>query len=362
MRVAPEMLSSVRVASRLAAGVAAAVLLVAMAGSTVFASGWGNGGGSSPGICPGGSTSGQVVNTGHAVSISAGAGFSCPVPGGTSFGNQPKAGYSTESSPANGSPCTKYRFQPLTFSDEGETAKATYTFPSGRTQNESLSSFPYAGTANYWIEFSQQGKVQNGTCVTSSLTWQQLGVVSGQWTITPGTSGFTSDPNVWAANMTDFLTNNSGTVGTLPQANGLVGLPQCFWIDNLQAAHEREVVLDGSPDASGREIRYVLIITAQLGSVTWWFGDNAIGETAPQVCGSHDQVTAHTYRQISWGQPNHVYSNIHASETWTLTAYLDWYASDGYGSRQIPLRNPTQTISTPSITLSVGQEEGVPVQ
>jgi hypothetical protein len=334
-----------------------------MAGSTAFAGGWGNGGGSAPGVCPGGSSEGQVVNTGHAVSIHAGARFSCPEPGGTSFGNQPKAGYSTGTEAPNGSPCTKYRYQPLTFSDEGETAKATYTFPSGQRQNESLSTFPSAGIDNYWIEFTQGGKVQSGDClVPGSLTWKQQGVVDGEWTITPGTSVFTSDPNVWAGNVTDFLNNNSGTIGSMPDAKGLVGLPQCFWINDLQQEHDREVVLDGSSDASGRMIRYVLLITARLGQVQWDFGDgNTDQVAAPSVCGSHDQITAHTYRTISWYKPNHQYA-IHATEQWTLTAYLQWYASDGYGSRQIPLNDPVQYITTPNIPLTVGQEEGVPVQ
>jgi hypothetical protein len=361
MRVAPEMLRSVRVTSRLVGGFAVAVLVLAMAGSTAFANGLGGPSTSAPSVCPGGSTEGQVVNTGHAVSISAGASFSCPEPGGYSFGNQPKASFWVP----NGTSCTQYRYQPLTFSDEGETAKATYTFPNGQVQNESLSSFPDAGIDNYWIEFSKPGTVQNQVCnVSNSLTWKQDAVVPGEWVITPGTSQFVSDPNVWAGDMYNFLNNNSGTIGTMPQTKGLVGLPQCFWINDLQASHEREVVLDGSPDVSGRQIRYVLIIVAQLGTVEWHFGDpySNAKESAPSECGAHNQITAHTYSQISWYQPNHVYQGISATETWTLSAYLYWYDTYGYGSRQITLANPTQNITTPSITLSVGQEEGVPVQ
>lgn len=317
---------------------------------------------------------GSSSNSGSTFDVSGNAGIVCHPPGGQGYGDKTRTIWSP---PPNGTACVNYADQPVKFNDPGA-GGTVYTAPWG-TFTTPTGGYPgpmivngQSGGGNHQPAFedakaryAQNGTWQNGVCDPGKNTWSSY-PVTYIWiphTITsPGSPAPSFMP--WVDQIKKDTQARAGTVGALPTPDrGLVNLPQCFWVQNIGIAAERDVllVLAGPPDATGRQIFYNFVIRVRLVQpMSWDFGDNDPSQVAPPpACGDHAGLVAHQYHKISAYNPGGRYP-VHATEQYTVTVDEMWDDSNGVNG---PFRVYNGTIDpppqTPDLNVYVGQLEGV---
>src|SRR5207302_292101 len=99
----------------------------------------------------------------------------------------------------------------------------------------------------------------DGICKVIPGAWQLT-----QWLVLPhAIAGNPADVMPGVMNLIDQfskrLVSNPAPIGSLPPTTqGLVNLPQCFWLDGLQPDQFATATLAGPPDATGRQVMYSL--------------------------------------------------------------------------------------------------------
>lgn len=138
---------------------------------------------------------------------------------------------------------------------------------------------------------------------------------------------------------------DAGTLSSLPLGAGLVNVPECFFINNMNTPQNQQfqIVIPSDPDALGRRIFYVFVISVTNAGITWDFGDSSgdtTGQQPPLDCSvpaAAAQVsTAHVYQRYSDGLPGGVFA-VRAVEHYTIGVTEMWIDARQPGPHTIPV-------------------------
>jgi hypothetical protein len=334
--------------------------------------------------CP--TAAGVPQNTGHAIAFT--GSLSCFRPGGERFGtalSQPPD-HQRANLPVPGTPCRDVFFRPVTFHDVGGDVRASFTLSDGSGAADrfmSPSDQAMAATNDAMVAEAQDGTFQlaNPTDPTSLLSCQldprfrsfcpnaptltdRTCFIWQQHLITPDTSP-PADWGPFVAAIAGSIGGEAGTIGSAPSERGVVNTPTCFWIDGMGIPVERDLmlILPGGADSSGRSIFFTYLVRIRFDHVEWTF-DDPVDNTpsAPSAdCGSHPQLSAHSYRQISDDRHDDHRYHVTARELYTIT--VDQFFIDSFGTHhaQVPPRASEPVITPTPLSQYVGQVEGIPV-
>jgi hypothetical protein len=283
--------------------------------------------------------------------------------------------------------CTAYWDAPVTFQDLPTFIRATWTPPDGGKPQQRdvgpntdgwsiVDSGVKASKYNVFAVYSRKGTSDGNQC--NSTAPYRVACREGAPNNDPCilavphrlTSAESPPPSVapYLDEVIGKLRAQAGTINSIPNPNGIVNLPTCFWVDGITVADEADysLVLAGPPDTSGRQIFYTFLIRLFFAGIDWNF-DDPLGnaEVKPhQACGQHPQQTAHTYQLISEkrGNDDGKY-HVTAKENYQLT--VDMYWSDSYRTQHAPIDPgialPIAITPASDYHQFVGQVEGIPI-
>jgi hypothetical protein len=320
-------------------------------------------------------TVGSSSDTGRLIHLDAGAKITCSQPTSAAFSEPNHPNPPPPQPPVPGTPCTNTRWQPYTWSEHpvfegqgGNLPGGVSYDPDGKfTSYEARTGLAAGidpGTHNWYNVFQEKSTWQaDGTCKVIPGQWANT-----QWVVLPhGITAANSpyDPvqvQTLIAQFAQNLTTHPATIGTTPPATqGLVNLPQCFWLDGLQPDQYATATLPGGADPTGRSIYYQLYLQATLAQVAWDFGDGGSGHQVtppPAACGNHPQQVAYDYVRISGADTRF---QVYAHQDWHVSSTLYYVDSGGVEPPvQIPVGQPVQQVVSGPIGVYIGQLEGVP--
>jgi hypothetical protein len=317
---------------------------------------------------------------------------SCFRPGGAKFGSNVAPGTQQvrPAAPRLGDECRNIYHYPVNFTEDtsgGE--QAHYAFSDGQFHGSSLvgDDATMIGTNDAYVSDVQLGsyELSNPNDPASALTCHldptfhffcpasntlDPSQVCLTWVAHPISRG--NAMPAWAPFFSAELGKIGGDAGDIhsaPSQTGVVNTPVCFWVDRMGIPQERDLTLTlaGPDDGSGRQIFYTFLARIQFIGIRWHFDDPKDAndtQVAPATqCGSHPELTAHQYQQISEGHsPDNRY-HVTADEQYSVTVDMFWFDSGGKQG-PVPVSDPTVTgpvIHPTAAAQYVGQVEGIPI-